>query len=366
MSKEKQIKVPKRCDLAKMAYICARVKISQMKSFFEHTPKRFAVIGSGSWATALVKILLQTQARLSWFVRDEEIIHNILLNHRNHCYLQSARLDSERLDMSTDINKVVEEADVLVFCIPSAYFKGEIASLATSLENKFILTAIKGMVPDENVTITEYFHHWYDIPYDNLGVVSGPCHAEEVAMERLSYLTLTCKRNEVAQAIASAFTCAFIKTETSTDIYGIEYAVILKNIYALMSGICHSLGYGDNFLAVLITSAYREMKDFLDKTHPCKSRETARSSFLGDLLVTCYSQFSRNRAFGGMLGKGYSVRAAQLEMDMVAEGYYGTRGIFQVNQKYKVPMPIAEAAYSILYERGDVNEKIRQLTDKLC
>jgi len=222
------------------------------------------------------------------------------------------------------------------------------------------------MVAEENVTITEYFHHRYNIPYDNLGVVSGPCHAEEVAMERLSFLTLTCKRNEVALAFARAFTCNFIRTETSTDIYGIEYAMILKNIYALMAGVCHSLGYGDNFVAVLITSAYREMKEFLDKTHPCKSRETARSSFLGDLLVTSYSQFSRNRTFGGMLGKGYSVRAAQLEMDMVAEGYYGTSGIYHLNKKFQVQMPIVNAAYSILYEKGNPAVVIRQLTEKLC
>lgn len=348
-----------------MTYLCALTK-NEVKSFFEHTPKRFAVIGSGSWATALVKILLQTQARLSWFVRDEEAIRHILLHHRNPSFLQSARLESDRLDMSADLNKVVSESDVLIFCIPSAFFKAEIAPLSVSLEHKFILTAIKGMVPDENVTITEYFHHWHDVPYDNMGVVSGPCHAEEVSMERLSYLTLTCKRNEVAQAIARAFSCHFIKTETSTDIYGVEYAVVLKNIYALMAGVCHSLGYGDNFLAVLITSAYREMKEFLDKSHPCKNRETGRSSFLGDLLVTSYSQFSRNRTFGSMLGKGYSVRAAQLEMTMVAEGYFGTRCIYEVNKKYKVSMPIAESAYAILYEKENPAVAVRQLTEKLC
>ena len=337
-----------------------------MKNFFEYSTKRFAVIGSGSWATALVKILLQTQARVSWFVREEAVVEHIFLHRRNPYYLQSARLDSERLDLSADINKVVSDSDILIFCIPSAYFKGEIAPLSVSLDDKFIVTAIKGMVPDENVTITEYFNRWYDIPYDNMGVLSGPCHAEEVAMERLSYLTFTCKRIEVAQALARSFACNFIKTETSTDIYGVEYAVVLKNIYALTTGICHSLGYGDNFLAVLITSAYREMMEFLDKTHPSKTRDTARSTFLGDLLVTCYSQFSRNRTFGSMLGKGYSVHTAQLEMNTVAEGYYGTRCIFEVNKKYKVPMPIAEAAYAILYEKGNPAVTIRQLTDMLC
>jgi len=336
-----------------------------MKNIFEHTPKRFAVIGSGSWATALVKVLLQTQAKLSWFVRDERMVEYILRHKHNPHFLQSARLEPERLDMSADINKVVQEADVLVFCIPSVYFASELSSLTASLTGKFILTAIKGMLPGENITITEFFNRRHAIPYDNLGVISGPCHAEEVAMERLSYLTLTCKREETAQSLAKAFACDFIKTVTCTDIYGVEYAVVLKNIYALAAGLCHSLGYGDNFSAVLITGAYHEMKDFLNKTHPCKNRDIARSAFLGDLLVTSYSQFSRNRNFGSMLGKGYSVRAAQLEMDMVAEGYYGSRCIYALNQAHKVPMPIADAVYAILYENKNPAQTIRQLLDKL-
>ncbi|MCL1973787.1 MAG: glycerol-3-phosphate dehydrogenase [Bacteroidetes bacterium] len=336
-----------------------------MKHSFENASKRFAVIGSGSWATALVKVLLQTQARLSWFVRDGEMMEYIAKYKHNPHFLQSARLEPDRLDMSDDINKVVQEGDILIFCIPSVYFEPEIANLTTSLTDKFILTAIKGMVPEENITITEFFNRRHGVPYDHLGVVSGPCHAEEVAMERLSYLTLTCKREEVAQSLAKAFACTFIKVTTSTDIYGVEYAVVLKNIYALAAGICHALGYGDNFLAVLITGAYHELKEFLDKTHPCKNRDTARSAFLGDLLVTCYSQFSRNRTFGSMLGKGYSVRAAQLEMNMVAEGYYGSRCIYEVNKKHKVSMPIADAVYAILYEHKNPAVTIRQLLDIL-
>ena len=337
-----------------------------MKKFFEHSVMRFGMIGSGSWATALVKVLQQTQGRVSWFVRDESMIGHIIKHQRNPSFLQSARLDALRLDISSDINKVVAESDVLIFCIPSVYFLDEIASLSVPLTDKFILTAIKGMIPKENITIAEYFNRTHGIPYDNIGVVSGPCHAEEVSMERLSYLTLTCKKEEVAKALSKAFTCSFMKTETSTDIYGIEYAVVLKNIYALAAGICHSLGYGDNFLAVLITSAYREMKEFLNKTYPSKTRDTSRSAFLGDLLVTSYSQFSRNRTFGSMLGKGYSVRTAQLEMNMVAEGYYGTRCIYELNQKHKVPMPIADAIYAILYEKSNPTTTIKHLSETLC
>jgi len=356
---EKSVKGNQKRRFVKKMYLCG------MKNYFEHTTKRFAVIGSGSWATALVKILLQTQARLSWFVRDEATIEHILLHRRNPQYLQSARLETSRLNMSADINKVVSEAEIIIFCIPSAYFKSEIASLSVSLNDKFILTAIKGMVPDEYITISEFFNRKHGIPYDNIGVVSGPCHAEEVAMERLSYLTLTCKRMEVANALARSFACNFIKTETSTDIYGVEYAVILKNIYALAAGLCNSLGYGDNFSSVLITNAYHEMKDFLNKTYPSKTRDTARSAFLGDLLVTCYSQFSRNRTFGSMLGKGYSVQAAQMEMNTVAEGYYGTRCIYEVNKKHKVSMPIVEAMYAIMYEGKNAAVTIRELTEKI-
>ena len=336
-----------------------------MKNFFENSTKRFAVIGSGSWATALVKMLLETQARLSWFVREKDMIEHIMLHRHNPLYLQAARLDAERLDMSDDINKVIAGADVLIFCIPSAYFLLEVEALTASLSDKFIVTAIKGMVPEKNITITEYFNRKYKIPYDNMGVVSGPCHAEEAAMERLSYLTLTCKRIETATTLAKAFACDYIKTSASTDIYGLEYAVVLKNIYAVAAGLCHSMGYGDNFSSVLITSAYHEMTDFLNKTHPDKNRDTARAAFLGDLLVTCYSQFSRNRTFGGMLGKGYSVRTAQLEMNMVAEGYYATRCIHELNKKYKVFMPVAQAMYAILYENKNPRMTIQKLTDWL-
>ena len=323
------------------------------------------MIGSGSWATALVKVLLQTQARVSWFVREEAMITHILQHRSNPYYLQSANLDAERLDMSADINKVVSEADVLIFCVPSTYFLEEIAQLTASLEQKFIVSAIKGMVPQENITITEFFNRKHHVPYDNLGVIGGPCHAEEVAMERLSYLTLACKNEKVAQALAKAFSCSFMKTATATDIYGVEYSVVLKNIYAVAAGVCHALGYGDNFAAVLITNAYHEMKDFLNETHPVKNRDAARPAYLGDLLVTCYSQFSRNRTFGSLIGKGYSVHAVKAEMNMVAEGYWGARCIFEVNKKHKVQMPIAEAMYAILHEKQNAATVMRRLTEKI-
>ncbi len=309
---------------------------------------KFAMVGSGSWATALVKLLMNHQEKISWFIRDQKNIDRVMQNHRNKVYLSSVILEPDRLFMSTDINAVVSGADVLIFCIPSAYFLGVMDRLTVSLDGKFIVSAIKGFVGDK--TIAEYFNQIHNIPYDRIGVVSGPCHAEEVGMERLSYLTFTSKFNEDAQALCNFFECDYVNTIPGTDIYGVEYAAALKNIYAIAAGIAHGLGYGDNFLSVLITNSFKELSDFLNASHPSESRNTLTSPYLGDLLVTAYSQFSRNRTFGSMIGKGYSVQNAQAEMNMVAEGYYATDAIIRIKRRYKVDMPIAEAVYEILYE----------------
>lgn len=323
------------------------------------------MVGSGSWATALIKLLLNHQDSISWYLRDEKKIEKIKSTAHNPFYLQSVYLDPSRLDMSTDINEVVDNADVILFCTPSAYFIKTMANLKVSLENKFIISAIKGFVDEENLTIAEYFNKFHNIPFDRIGVISGPCHAEEVSMERLSYLTLTSKHVEVARALCDVFACDYIKTTPSTDIYGVEYAAALKNIYAIAGGICHGLGYGDNFMAVLMTNAYHEIAEFLNATHPDKDRVLTTSAYLGDLLVTGYSQFSRNRTFGNMLGKGYSVISAQADMNMVAEGYYASKCINEINKEYRINMPIAEAVYMILYEQKYPAYVIKQLTDKL-
>lgn len=323
------------------------------------------MIGSGSWATALTKLLLNNQERVSWFVRDDEMIDQMKKSHHNPIYLPSFKFDPNRIFFSSDINEVIESADVLVFCVPSAYFLPEVANINVSLKDKFIISAIKGVIPDENITIAEYFNHNYDIPFSRIGVVSGPCHAEEVAMERLSYLTLSSKYIEVARSLCDVFSCSYIKTVPGTDIYGVEFAAVLKNIYAVAAGVCHSLSYGDNFMAVLITNSFHEMKDFIHASHPDPKRLTSTSAYLGDLLVTCYSQFSRNRTFGSMIGKGYSVQSAQMEMNMVAEGYYGTKCIYEINRKFGVHMPIAEAMYKILYEQKYPAYVIKQLSENL-
>ncbi len=328
-------------------------------------PLRFAMIGNGSWATALTKLLLNHQDVIQWFVRDDSMIRYIQKYRRNPEFLRSALLDPSKLEMSSDINKVVNAADVLLFCIPSAFLKGELDKLTVSLKDKYILTAIKGIVPDDNLTVAEYFNQKYDIPYDNIGTITGPCHAEEVALERLSYLTFSCKKKENAQLLSEYFTCRYVKSIIGTDIYGVEYAAILKNIYAVATGICHGLGYGDNFTAVLVANAQREMKHFLNTSYPSSARDTTHSSYLGDLLVTCYSQFSRNRTFGNMIGKGYSVTSAQMEMNMVAEGYYASKGIYEINKKHNIDMPIADAVYRILYEYSPAATEFAKLTEVL-
>lgn len=336
-----------------------------MDNFFDQENLRYAMIGSGSWATALAKLLMNNQERIAWYVRDDEMIEQMKISNHNPYYLPSAKFDPNRIFFSSDINEVIAEADVLVFCIPSAYFLPEASKITVSLDNKFIISAIKGIIPVDNITVAEYFNQNYNIPFSRIGVVSGPCHAEEVAMERLSYLTLSSKHIEVARSLCDVFACSYIKTVPGTDIYGVEFAAVLKNIYAVAAGICHALSYGDNFMAVLITNAFHEMRGFLHASHPDISRQTSTSAYLGDLLVTCYSQFSRNRTFGSMIGKGYSVQSAQVEMNMVAEGYYGTKCIYEINKKYGVHMPIAEAMYKILYEQKYPAYVIKQLTENL-
>jgi len=336
-----------------------------MENFLAKENLRYAMIGSGSWATALTKLILNNQKKISWYIRDDRMIDEINKVKHNPYYLQAVKFDPDRLFMSSDINEIIESADVLVFCIPSAYFLAEAKNIKVSLSKKFIVTAIKGIIPDDNITVAEYFNRKYHIPFSRIGVVSGPSHAEEVAMERLSYLTLSSKHIEEARLLCDIFACDYIKTVPGTDIYGVEFAAILKNIYAVAAGVCHALSYGDNFMAVLITSAFHEINDFLQATHPDSCRKTSTSAYLGDLLVTCYSQFSRNRTFGNMIGKGYSVQSAQVEMNMVAEGYYATKCIYEINKEYNVHMPIAEAMYRILYEEKYPAYIIKQLTENL-
>lgn len=325
---------------------------------------RVAVIGSGSWGTALTKIILENDKEIGWLLPNREAIEYIEEHRANPSYLRDVHFTSGTLRMSDDINEVVAAADIIVLVVPSVYLKSVLAPLTVPLKDKFVVSAIKGIVPDDYITVAEYMNQKYDVPFDRIGIITGPCHAEEVALERLSYLTVVCKDIENAAKLGQKLKRPYINITPSTDIYGTEYASVLKNIYAISVGIANSLGYGDNFLAVLISNAAREMSYFLEKTYP-SGRNTFDSAYLGDLLVTSYSQFSRNRTFGVMVGKGYPVSAIQIENDMVAEGYYGTACIKQINSRLGLALPIADTVYDILYSGARPSTAMTKLTKKL-
>ena len=293
--------------------------------------------------------------------RPDRIEDFMQLGH-NPCYLTSVKFNTEKITFFSNINQAINESDTLIFATPSPFFKQHLKKVKTSMADKFIISAIKGIVPDENMLITDYLTEYYQVPQDNIAVIGGPCHAEEIALERLSYITLGCSDLEKARAISPIFRNQYLFNSCCQDVRGIEYAAVLKNVYAIAAGICHGMKYGDNFQAVFLSNAIGEMKEFLNAVHSLE-RDVTDSAYLGDLLVTAYSRFSRNRTFGTMIGKGYSVKTAQLEMEMIAEGYYGTKCMHEINAQYKVNMPILDAVYEILYERKSPVTVIRQLTE---
>jgi glycerol-3-phosphate dehydrogenase (NAD(P)+) len=323
---------------------------------------RICVMGGGSWATAIAKMIAITQTSFNWYMRRPEQIEEFQALSHNPSYLTGIKFDIENIHFYSNINEAVENSDTLIFAIPSPFIKSHLERLHLPLKDKMLISAIKGIVPDENLVVSDYFAKIYDIPQENIAVLGGPCHAEEVALERLSYLTIGCTNEQRAQTLAGIFNTRFVKTTTSTDVIGIEYASVLKNVYAIVSGICHGLKYGDNFQAIFISNSIVEMEQFINAVNPLE-RNICGSSYLGDLLVTAYSRFSRNRIFGTMIGKGYSVKTAQLEMEMIAEGYFGTKCIKEVNDEFKVEMPILDTLYSILYERKSAVPAIRKLTE---
>ena len=328
---------------------------------------KFAVLGGGSWATAIVKMLSENLNEIGWYMRSKTAVDYIQKEHHNPNYLSSVEFDTSKLILSNDINEMVTYADYLVFVIPSAFVHSEIEKLKTPLIGKVIVSAIKGIVPESSLIVGDHFYTHHNIPFKDIAVITGPCHAEEVALERLSYLTIACADQDKAQLIADRLSSTYIKCTTSDDIIGTEYAAMLKNIYALAAGIAHGLGYGDNFQSVLMSNAIREMKRYVKKVHKMK-RDINGSAYLGDLLVTGYSTFSRNRMFGNMIGKGYTVKSAQLEMSMVAEGYYATQSAYELNLSKgnkKAKTPIINAVYSILYEGKNPRKVFRKLTEKL-
>ncbi|NND88552.1 MAG: glycerol-3-phosphate dehydrogenase [Flavobacteriaceae bacterium] len=328
---------------------------------------KFAVFGGGSWATAIVKMLCENVSEVGWYMRSVYATEHIKKQQHNPNYLSSVEFNVSQLKLSNDINEMVEYADYLIFVIPSAFLHSELTKLTASLEGKIIFSAIKGIVPESSLIVGDHFNTNLNVPFHDIGVISGPCHAEEVALERLSYLTIACADEAKAKCVAQHLSCDYIKCTTSDDIMGTEYAAMLKNIYAIAAGIAHGLGYGDNFQSVLMSNAIREMKRYVKKVHKMK-RDINDSAYLGDLLVTGYSVFSRNRMFGNMIGKGYTVKSAQMEMSMVAEGYYATKSAYHLNQKRgkkKAKTPIINAVYNILYENKEPKVIFKKLTEKL-
>uniref|UniRef100_UPI0032163932 NAD(P)H-dependent glycerol-3-phosphate dehydrogenase n=1 Tax=uncultured Draconibacterium sp. TaxID=1573823 RepID=UPI0032163932 len=326
---------------------------------------KVGVIGSGSWATAIAKMLLENVGEINWFFRKESTIKEFKKNKHNPRYLDEVEFDTARINFYKDVTRLVEESDIIIMVVPSAYLPDILSEIKTDLSGKYILSGIKGIVTEKNLLVAEYLHKHFKVPHEMIGVLAGPCHAEEVAREKLSYLTVAAINEQQAAKFASLVECDYIFTTLSDDIWGTEYAAVLKNIIAIAAGIAHGLRYGDNFHAVLISRAIQEMKRFVDTVHPI-NRDIKSPAYLGDLLVTSYSQFSRNRTFGTMIGKGYSVKAAQLELNMVAEGYYASKSIHGINEHYHVDMPITQAVYSILYKKVPPAKAFKQLTHQLC
>ncbi len=335
-------------------------------------PENIAVIGGGSWATALVKILSEHKVlenshikSLKWWVRSEEKAEFIRKNKHNPDYLSSVEIHPDVVEVSYDLERIVNSCELLVIAVPAAFLEASLQDLpADAFKNKIIVSAIKGLVPSTKQIVGDYFIEHKGVDEKKVLVISGPCHAEEVSAEKLSYLTIAGTGKELARHFATLLSCRFIRTVVSSDVRGTEYGAVLKNIYAVTAGICHGLGYGDNFQAVLISNSIREMKRFLRNITDA-DRKINHSAYLGDLLVTGYSVHSRNRTFGNMIGKGYTVQSAQLEMKMIAEGYYAIKNMYELNKKTQVKMPILDCVYSIIYEGKSAKIQIEKLTEKL-
>ena len=327
-----------------------------------------AVLGGGSWATALVKIFLENSPRIHWYMRSQEAIDYLKEHGHNPKYLTDIQFDTGRITLTSDINSAVKAADILILAIPSAFLQKELEALHMPLTRHWVFSAIKGIVPDSGLIVGEHLHRHFDLSYEQIGVITGPCHAEEVALERLSFLTVASTDDEKAAYLANCMRSHYLKTGLSDDIIGTEYAAMLKNIYAIAAGMGHGLGYGDNYQSVLMSNAIREMKRFIALVHKMK-RNINHTAYLGDLLVTGYSLFSRNRMFGNMIGKGYTVKSAMMEMNMVAEGYYAVKSAHQlIKDKEKDPkksFPIISSVYQVLYEHKNPKKIFKKLSEQL-
>ncbi|MFN8344109.1 MAG: NAD(P)H-dependent glycerol-3-phosphate dehydrogenase [Spirosomataceae bacterium] len=324
-----------------------------------------AVIGGGSWATAIIKILSENNVSIRWWLRDRAAVEHIRKHHYNPDYLRDVRLSPRKVKTFSKLTDALNGAEYVILAIPAAFVQEPLSGLTLQhFAGKRVVSAIKGMIPTNNCLVTDWVEEYFRVPQEQICVIAGPCHAEEVALEKQSYLTIASVGNDCAADFARLMSCRFVTAHPLADLYGVEYAAVMKNIVALACGISHGLGYGDNFQAVMVSNAMQEIRRFVDAVDP-RRRDLSASAYLGDLLVTAYSQFSRNRTFGNMIGRGYSVQSAQMEMKMIAEGYYAVNSIYAMNKKYGVEMPITEATYKILYERQPPAAEIGLLKGKL-
>ena len=327
--------------------------------------KKIAVIGGGSFGTALVKIFVANQGHCNWWMHNEESAKHLMRFHHNPRYLSSVSFDPETISVFTEVTEAVKQADIVVFAIPSAFVKSVLLELAPgALDGKIVCSAIKGIIPDENMIVGEYLREVMGVSENKIVVITGPCHAEEIALERLSFLTVAAQEKETAAVVAETLKNHYVRCTLSKDLYGTEYAAVMKNIYAIAAGMYHGLGYGDNFQAVLMSNAAREMKRFMNAVSEQKVNIN-KSAYLGDLLVTGYSQFSRNRTLGSLIGKGYTVRSARAEMTMVAEGFYAVPLVYKLKRKRDVRMPIVQAVHAVLYDGKSVKKVMEKLAQKL-
>ena len=324
---------------------------------------KVSLVGGGSYATAIAKILCeQKHCKTKWWMRDKKSVDFIKKQHFNPRYLSAVRIKTSRCKPMHSLSRAIKDADIVILAVPAAFLQSALEGMTKeAFKGKIVCSAIKGLIPETHEIIGEYLHRGFEIPYEDIVVITGPCHAEEVAKEKLSYLTIASKDIANAKKVERIIECDFIQTKVSDDIYGTEYSAVLKNIFAIACGISHGLGYGDNYQAVLISNAIQEIERFVAAVHPIK-RDIKGSAYLGDLMVTTYSQFSRNRTFGMMIGRGYTPKIAQLEMNMVAEGYYAVKSIYAINQSLKVEMPIAETVYRIIYEKASAIEEFKKLS----
>lgn len=323
------------------------------------------MVGGGSWATALIKILSENNVSIKWWMRSQADADHIKKYHHNKSYLSDVQINTRKVKVCTKIREAFKDSEYVILAVPAAFVADALTGLTPAhFSGKRVVSAIKGMVPSTNQLVTDWVNDQYNVPPARIAVIAGPCHAEEVALEKHSYLTIASPDAACAEDVSSLLSCRYVQTTPVDDIYGIEYSAVMKNIIALASGITRGLGYGDNFQAVLVSNAMQEIKRFVDAIYP-KHRDLSGSAYLGDLLVTAYSPFSRNRTFGTLIGRGYTIQSAQAEMNMIAEGYYAVKSIYEINQRFGVDMPIVQAVYNILYEKAAPTSEMNALKEKL-